>query len=176
MVEDLDSETGISHNGNGQDLFHGELPRLAKGWSINALSIELKLDRRTVRKRLAVVEPLSDGPKGPLYSLADAARALFGQPTLSQAEDLNHRILRNKLDASEIDLARKRGEFMPRKEVERTAANVAREEREAWLTWPARAAPILADEFAADQAELSRALEREIRAHMEERSREPDDT
>ena len=95
------------------------MPRSPVGWSINGLSIELKLDRRTVRKRLQDVEPLSDGPKGPLYSLADAARALFGQPALSQVEDLNQQILRNKLAASEIDLARKRGEFMPRKEVER---------------------------------------------------------
>ncbi len=64
---------------------------------------------------------------------------------------------------------------MPRKEVERAATNRAREEREAWLTWPARTAPILAGEFEVDQAKLSRDLEREIRAHMEERSREPDD-
>lgn len=169
-------ETEGSHRDNGHDLFGGGLPRSPVGWSVNQLSIELKLDRRTVRKRLQDVEPLSDGPKGPLYSLADAARALFGQAAVSEAETLKHRTLRNRLEASDLDLAHKRGELLPRKAVEKAARDVALEEREAWLTWPARAAPILAGEFELDLVELTTALEREVRAHMEERSREPDDT
>ena len=169
---ELQNDCEINHNGSRHDLFSGGLPKAPDGWSVNRLSIELRLDRRTVTKRLQGVEPLSDGPKGPLYALAEAVRALFGQG-VRQVEDLNRQILRNKLEASEIDLASKRGELLPRKEVERAATNTARQEREAWLTWPARTAPILAGEFEVDQAKLTAALEREVRVHMEELTDEP---
>lgn len=49
-------------------------------WSVNALSIELARDRRTVARYLDDVEPAAQGPKGPLFWLRDAVEVLFGGP------------------------------------------------------------------------------------------------
>ena len=48
-----------------------------QAWSINALSVELGLDRRTLGKRLDGLRPLEEGPRGSkLYGLTDVIRHL----------------------------------------------------------------------------------------------------
>lgn len=56
-------------------------------WSVNALSTELGVDRRTIARQLDRVEPAGQGPSGPLYWLRDAVRALgMGSITSDRAE------------------------------------------------------------------------------------------
>lgn len=152
------------------DLFGGTLPRQTVGWSVNRLAAELKLDRRTVTNRLCDVPPLSHGPSGPVYALADAARALFGQATLGQAEGLKLKLLAAQAESAELDLARKRGELVSAADVRDAAMENARIEREALLSWPARVAPVLAPDLGVDQVALTTALERVVRTFMEERA------
>lgn len=155
------------------DLFGGTLPRAAAGWSVNRLAQELRLDRRTVTNRLVTVAPLSDGPAGPVYALADAARALFGQATLKEADELKRRLLAAQAETAELDLQRKRGELVEANAVRSAAMENARIEREALLSWPARVAPVLTAEFGTDQVAFTAALERELRRYMEERADDP---
>ncbi len=144
------------------------------GWSVNRLARELRLDRRTIHKRIMLhnVPAIAEGPKGALYDLADAARAIFGQATLSEVEGLNRRILQAKAEAAELDLAAKRGEMVNAADVRKAAAANARMERAALVNWPDRAAPALAAELGVDQAHLTAAIEREVRAFMEDRAKD----
>lgn len=49
-------------------------------WSVSALAVEFRMDRRTVARRLAEVPAAAVGAQGPVYWMADAAPALV-QPT-----------------------------------------------------------------------------------------------
>jgi hypothetical protein len=46
--------------------------------------------------------------------------------------------------------------------------NLAREERDAWVTWPARVAALIAAELGTDVGATQRVLESHVRAHLEE--------
>lgn len=152
------------------DLFGGSLPARAAGWSVNKLAAELRLDRRTVTARLADVAPVGEGQSGPVYALADAARAIFGEGGGRSLDTLKARLLAAQAESAELDLAAKRGELVSANDVRAAAMGNARIEREALLLWPARAAAVLSAEFGADMATLTTALEREIRIYMEERA------
>jgi hypothetical protein len=45
---------------------------------------------------------------------------------------------------------------------------LARDERDAWVNWPARAAAIIAAELEVDSYRLHGVLERQVRAHLAE--------
>jgi hypothetical protein len=45
---------------------------------------------------------------------------------------------------------------------------LAREERDAWVTWPARAAALMAAELGVEPAAMQKVLERHVRAHLDE--------
>jgi hypothetical protein len=57
-------------------------------WSVNALSLALGPDRRTVTKWLerAAVKPAGEGPKGPTYRLRDAVGVLADAGLLGDRE------------------------------------------------------------------------------------------
>lgn len=163
---DVDTEFGENSFG----LFGDDLPYAPIGWSINRLAKELGMDRRTITKRLQNVHPMGRNSNGPVYRLADAVRAIFEQPTASETDQLNARILRARAESAEIDLERTKDNLLVAKDVEKAAFDVARAEREVLHNWPDRVAPILAAEFGINQVGLATALEREIRIFMEERS------
>jgi len=48
----------------------------AATWSLNGLATELGLDRRTIGRRLTLVKQAGAGPRGPLYLMRDAYKAL----------------------------------------------------------------------------------------------------
>lgn len=48
--------------------------------------------------------------------------------------------------------------------------NIARIERDAWVNWPSRIAPLLAAEFGIDSVAFTVALERHVREHLAERA------
>ena len=141
-----------------------------RGWSINRLATELRLDRRTVTNRLQGVTPSGETGDGPVYSLADAARACFGAPGLTNLEELQRRKLEAQTEAAEMDLRRRRGELVSADDVRQVATTNGRIERSALTNWPARIGPLLADEFALDAVRLTAALEREVRRYLEERA------
>ena len=50
-------------------------------------------------------------------------------------------------DLRELELRRRRGELLERRVVENRVFELARRERDAWLTWPARVGAVLAAEL-----------------------------
>jgi hypothetical protein len=49
-------------------------------WSVNALSVEFGVDRRTIAKRLAHLTPAGEKNGSPVYRLIDASRAIEPSP------------------------------------------------------------------------------------------------
>ena len=58
-------------------------------WSVNALSLALNVDRRTLVKWLgrADTKPAAEGAHGPLYKLADVVRVLASSPAVLLTDD-----------------------------------------------------------------------------------------
>ncbi|WP_102110272.1 hypothetical protein [Oceaniglobus roseus] len=71
-------------------------------------------------------------------------------------------------DLLQLDLAQRKGELIDRREVELALHDRARAERDAHTAWVSRIAPIIAAEVDADLSALFSALDREMRAHLEE--------
>jgi len=87
---------------------------VAKDWSISALSVELGMDRRTLGKRMAGVEPVRVSGKSKFYRMADVVRALVSAQTVSGDSAFEKsRLDRLRADQIEFDLAIKRSDYAP---------------------------------------------------------------
>lgn len=138
------------------------------GWSVTALADALRLNPRTVQRRLANVRPIGHKGRSALYDLADAAPAIFGQATASEQEHHKAEILRCRAERERIALEDMRGDLCRRRDVEELAFTEAREYRDALLNWPDRVAGKLGSEFQINTKMLAIALEREVRQHLTE--------
>lgn len=65
-------------------------------------------------------------------------------------------------------LQERRGEVTDRARATALVFRLAREERDAWVTWPARIAAVMAAEIGTGAHALQTALERHVRAHLAE--------
>ncbi|MGA0595410.1 hypothetical protein [Enterovirga sp. CN4-39] len=97
-------------------------------------------------------QPLQDGPQ--LLSFAEA-----------QTKKENYLA---KLRELEFEI--KSGRLVDAERVQSSVFDIARIERDAWINWPARVAPLIAAEIGVDQVKLAVALERHVREHLAERS------
>jgi hypothetical protein len=127
-----------------------------KMWSLNALSVELAVDRRSLARRLEGLEPATEKKIGArterLYRLRDVFHYLGTGET--QKLDLNSE--RAKLavlqqERIRIEIAEKRGELLSRKGVVAHWRSMVSEWRSRLLALPNRAATMVArrDEAAA---------------------------
>jgi hypothetical protein len=76
-------------------------------------------------------------------------------------------------DLLQMDVERRRGQLIDRRQVELALHDRARAERDAHTAWVSRVAPIIAAELGADLACLYAILDREMRAHLQELSETP---
>lgn len=88
-----------------------------------------------------------------------------GTPDFLQARTA-HEVL--KVQEKRLRLQKERGELVDRAKAVTLMHRLAREERDAWLNWPARVAPILAAEFGSDPRRMQVLLEDHIRQHLHE--------
>src|SRR5262245_59007627 len=65
-----------------------------------------------------------------------------------------------------IDVAKKRGDMVDRKAVERAVFDLVRSEREAWLDFPAEVAATVAADLGVEAAYVEVALERAVREQL----------
>lgn len=61
-----------------------------------------------------------------------------------------------------------KGELVDRARAEALVFRLARETRDTWLNWPARAAALIAAELSIDPAAMQKVLEAHVRAHLGE--------
>ncbi|SET16951.1 hypothetical protein [Oceanicella actignis] len=93
------------------------------------------------------------------------APAPGGGTTFLQAKTA-HEVL--KAQERRIRLQKLKGELVDRARAETLVFRLAREERDAWVNWPARVAALMAAELGADTAAMQKVLEAHVRAHLEE--------
>jgi hypothetical protein len=101
-----------------------------------------------------------------------AAPVAGGGTTFLQAKTANEVL---KAQERRIRLSRLKGELVDRARAETLMFRLAREERDAWVTWPARVAALMASELAAalggeirlEAALMQKVLEAHVRAQLE---------
>ena len=99
-------------------------------------------------------------PKAPEEPLSDGRKY-----AASRAE--NERL---KAEDRRISLDEKRGRLIDKAKTLETVQRLARQERDAILSWPARVAPIIAAELGADEHLVLTLLDNSLRAHLAERA------
>jgi hypothetical protein len=110
-------------------------------------------------------------PRVPVPEAADAGRdsgaaALpSGGASLLQARTVNEVV---KAQTNKVRLARLKGELVERSQVVAHVFKLARDERDAWLNWPARVSAQMAATLAVDPHALHLALEAAVRDHLRE--------
>ncbi len=88
-----------------------------------------------------------------------------GGTTFLQAKTANEVL---KAQERRIRLSTLKGELVDRDRAKAMVFKLAREERDTWVTWPARVAALMAAEMNADVATVQRVLENHVRAHLDE--------
>ena len=101
-----------------------------------------------------------------------AAPVTSGGTTFLQAKTANEVL---KAQERRIRLKKLKGELVDRARAETLMFRLAREERDAWVTWPARVAALMASELAAalgeevtvEAAQMQKVLEAHVRAQLD---------
>jgi hypothetical protein len=88
-----------------------------------------------------------------------------GAMTFMQARTANEVL---KAQERRVRLQRLKGELVDRAKAVAQVFKLARDERDAWVNWPARVAAMMAAELEVDQHRLHTALERQVREHLNE--------
>ena len=88
-----------------------------------------------------------------------------GNMTFLQARTANEVL---KAQERRVRLQRMKGELVDRPKAVAQVFKLAREERDAWVNWPARVAAMMASELEVDTHQLHTVLERHVREHLGE--------
>jgi hypothetical protein len=121
--------------------------------------------RRTGRRR-----SLKPVPEAALGAVRDTLRE-HGEPiaagamTFMQARTANEVL---KAQERRLRLQQMKGELVDRAKAVAQVFRLARDERDAWVNWPARVAAMIAAEIEVDVHELHTVLERHVRDHLAE--------
>jgi hypothetical protein len=117
--------------------------------------------------------PLKPVPEAALGAVRDTLRE-HGEPivagpgqamTFMQARTANEVL---KAQERRLRLQQMKGELVDRAKAVAQVFRLAREERDAWVNWPARVAAMMAAELEVDPHRLHTALERQVRDHLSE--------
>jgi hypothetical protein len=90
-----------------------------------------------------------------------------GAMTYMQARTANEVL---KAQERRLKLQQIKGEVVDRAKAVAYVFRLARDERDAWINWPARAAAVIAAELQVDSHRLHTVLERQVREHLAELS------
>jgi len=88
-----------------------------------------------------------------------------GGATFLQAKTANEVL---KSQERRLKLQKLKGELVDRARAEALVFRLARETRDAWVNWPARAAALIAAELGLDPATMQKVLEAHVRARLDE--------
>jgi hypothetical protein len=88
-----------------------------------------------------------------------------GAMTYMQARTANEVL---KAQERRLRLQQIKGELVDRAKAVAQVFRLARDERDAWINWPARAASVIAAELEVDSHRLHTVLEKQVREHLAE--------
>ncbi|WP_223181234.1 elements of external origin [Sphingopyxis sp. LK2115] len=150
--------------------------------SIDAAASDVRRAEATdpARSRRGPAERVRPVPEAAVAAVGETLReqGLAAPPANSAMTFLQARTANEVLKAQErrIRLQKLKGELVERARAEALVFRLAREEREAWVTWPARVAALMAAELSAacseevnvEVAAMQKILEDHVRSHLEE--------
>ncbi|MCW5716267.1 MAG: hypothetical protein KIS68_00400 [Bauldia sp.] len=87
-----------------------------------------------------------------------------GGMTFLQAKTANEVL---KAQERRLRLQKMKGELIDRAHATALVFRLAREQRDAWVNWPSRAAALMAAELGVEAATMQKALETHVRAHLD---------
>ncbi|MCB1376175.1 MAG: hypothetical protein KDJ78_18725, partial [Rhodobacteraceae bacterium] len=93
-----------------------------------------------------------------------AVPAVGGGTTFLQAKTANEVL---KAQERRIRLQKLKGELIERARALALVFRLAREERDAWVNWPARAAALMAAELGVEPVAMQKVLETHVRAQLD---------
>ena len=164
----------------------GRLVQYADG-SINAIASDLRRAAMTDPAKQRGVSAAPPAPAAKLKPVPDTALSAVGDTlrenglvppitgggtTFLQAKTANEVL---KAQERKLKLAQLKGELIDRNRAVGLVFRLAREERDAWVTWPARAAALMASELGVmivdhgvlEPAMMQKVLEAHVRAQLE---------
>jgi hypothetical protein len=124
-------------------------------------------DRAQQRRQHGGMKPV---PEAALGAVRETLRE-HGEPvatgamTFMQARTANEVL---KAQERRVRLQRMKSELVDRAKAVAQVFRLARDERDAWVNWPARVAAMIAAELEVDAHKLHTALERQVREHLAE--------
>ena len=138
-----------------------DLAKVQAAWSSNT-------DRAQQRRQHGAMKPV---PEAAVGAVRDTLRE-HGEPvssaggmTFMQARTANEVL---KAQERRLRLQRMKSELVDRAKAVGQVFRLAREERDAWVNWPARVTAMIAAELGLEQHQLHTVLERHVRDHLGE--------
>jgi len=142
--------------------------------SINAAASDARRTEATdpSKTRKPPTPKLKPVPEAAVAAVGDTLReqglavpAVGGGTTFLQAKTANEVL---KAQERRIRLQKLKGELIERARALALVFRLAREERDSWVNWPARAAALMAADLGVEPAAMQKALEKHVRAHLDE--------
>jgi hypothetical protein len=162
---------------SGKKVAGGRKAGAEEGYSVDALTKIMGLNRRTLVARLKGATPVKGSGRGKLYRLSDAVQGFIAQPLRGREAEALAGIRARKLEAeaglAELKLKRERGEVVDRREVASDYHTAIREFYTCFtVAVPQRLGPRLRVAQSAREAEeiLRVELEREFQEFRQEQA------
>jgi hypothetical protein len=146
-----------------------DLATVSAAWSDNTDQAQQRRSPQQAggRPRRAALKPV---PEAALGAVRDTLRE-HGEPftagamTFMQARTANEVL---KAQERRLRLQQMKGELVERAKAVAQVFRLARDERDAWVNWPARVAAMIAAELEVDPHRVHTVLERHVRDHLAE--------
>jgi hypothetical protein len=137
-----------------------DLARVKATWARNT-------DRAQQRRQHGAMKPVPEAAVGAVReTLREHGEPIAaGAMTFMQARTANEVL---KAQERRVRLQRMKGELVDRAKAVAQVFRLARDERDAWVNWPARVAAMIAAELEVDPHRLHTVLERHVREHLAE--------
>jgi hypothetical protein len=144
------------------------LAKVQAAWSDNTDQAQQRPpERQRERPRRAALKPVPEAAVGAVRdTLREHGESVSaGGMTFMQARTANEVL---KAQERRLRLQQMKGELVDRAKAVAQVYRLAREERDAWVNWPARVAAMMAAELEVDPHQLHTVLERQVREHLNE--------
>lgn len=168
-VREYARRRGVSHTAVRKAVQTGRIPQEADG-TIDPVKADAAWDAQTDpgRRAASAPKPVIEAPVSPAPTpQREAAPAAAAGATFAQARTA-HEVA--KAQKARIQVDRLKEEVIDRARATALVFKLARQERDAWITWPARVAGQMAAEIGIDPHVMQTLLEAHVHAHLDELS------
>ncbi|MGE4278680.1 MAG: elements of external origin [Magnetospirillum sp.] len=168
-VREYARRRGVSHTAVRKAVQTGRIPQEADG-TIDPVKADAAWDAQTdpARRATAAPKPVAAAPVA--RSSAPQRETLPTSPATAGANFAQARTMHEvaKAQRARIQVQRLKDEVIDRANALALVFKLARQERDAWVTWPARVAGQMAAEAGIDPHTMQVLLETHVRAHLNE--------